>query len=103
DEREHCGRSRPTRERFQRMLEELLSHATVFGRDLPDALRRARRGHTGAYFIDFGGVFGFWEALRVPGDEQRWPSGHVRIPRGEWTVDRIHRSGHPGTPRRSHE
>ena len=77
-----------------------LSHATVFGSDMPDALRRARAGRTGAYFVDFGGVFGFWEALRVPGDEERWPAGEARIPESEWTVERIHRSGHliAGTP-----
>jgi hypothetical protein len=37
----------------------------------------------------FGGVFGFWEALRLPGDE-----GKERIPPEEWTVERLQRSGH---------
>jgi hypothetical protein len=37
--------------------------------------------------IYFSG-FGFWEALRLPGDEQQWPKGTL-LPPEEWTMDRF--------------
>ncbi|MET0378400.1 MAG: LLM class flavin-dependent oxidoreductase [Spongiibacteraceae bacterium] len=46
------------------------------------------------YYRLFGGGFGFWEGFRLPGDEERWPLGKVRLPASEWTMDRLERSGH---------
>jgi hypothetical protein len=71
-----------------------LSHAVAFGADRADALRRAEGGRIRAYWVDFGGVFGFWEAARLPEDESRWPRGQATIPRREWSLDRLARAGH---------
>jgi alkanesulfonate monooxygenase SsuD/methylene tetrahydromethanopterin reductase-like flavin-dependent oxidoreductase (luciferase family) len=71
-----------------------LSHAVAFGSDRADALRRAKAGRIGMYWVEFGGVFGFWEAARVPGDENRWPRGTATIPPSEWSVERLAESGH---------
>ena len=71
-----------------------VSHMTVFGDDVQDAYKRARRGRTGTYYTDFGGVFGFWEGFRLPGDEERWPRGQVPLPESERTMDRMARAGH---------
>jgi alkanesulfonate monooxygenase SsuD/methylene tetrahydromethanopterin reductase-like flavin-dependent oxidoreductase (luciferase family) len=71
-----------------------VSHFTVFGSDRDDAYRRAAAGRSGTYYQRFGGVFGFWEAFRRPGDEVRWPAATSRLPESEWTIDRLGQSGH---------
>jgi alkanesulfonate monooxygenase SsuD/methylene tetrahydromethanopterin reductase-like flavin-dependent oxidoreductase (luciferase family) len=62
------------------------------GRDTKEALEIAGAGSSGVWYQEFGGHFGFWEAFRVPEDEAKWPAGKVRLPRSEWTVERLHRT-----------
>jgi alkanesulfonate monooxygenase SsuD/methylene tetrahydromethanopterin reductase-like flavin-dependent oxidoreductase (luciferase family) len=60
--------------------------------DTAQALKIAEMGSAGVWYHDFGGYFGFWEAFRLPGDEEKWPAGKVRLPRSEWTVERLHKA-----------
>ena len=43
-------------------------------------------------FSRFWGHFGFFEAFRLPGDEEKWPRGKALVPQSEWTVDRMERA-----------
>ena len=58
------------------------------------ALKMADITMPNLYYREFGGGFGFWEGFRLPGDEEKWPVGKVRLPPSEWTLDRLERSGH---------
>ena len=51
----------------------------------------AEAGIGDCYYKQFGGVFGFWEAFRVPEDEEKYPRGKVMLPTSEWTVERLDR------------
>ena len=62
------------------------------GRDTAEALKIAETGVAGVWYHDFGGYFGFWEAFRLPGDEEKWPRGKKMLPRSEWTIDRLHKA-----------
>lgn len=62
------------------------------GRDTQQALKIAEAGSAGVWYHEFGGYFGFWEAFRLPEDEARWPLGKARLPRSEWTIERLHRT-----------
>ena len=46
-------------------------------------------GTAGVGFGKFWGHFGFFEAFRLPGDEEKWPRGKALVPQSEWTVDRM--------------
>ncbi len=63
-----------------------------FGRDRHEALQIAEQGAAGVGYTNFWGHFGFYEAFRIPGDEEKWPMGKAMIPRSEWTVDRLEKS-----------
>ena len=58
------------------------------------ALKMAEYTVPALYYREFGGGFGFWEGFRVAEDEDKWPAGKVRLPPGEWTLDRLERVGH---------
>ncbi|HKD70434.1 MAG TPA: LLM class flavin-dependent oxidoreductase [Candidatus Binataceae bacterium] len=60
--------------------------------DTNEALKIAEMGSAGVWYHDFGGYFGFWEAFRLPGDEDKWPLGKARLPRSEWTIQRLHKA-----------
>jgi alkanesulfonate monooxygenase SsuD/methylene tetrahydromethanopterin reductase-like flavin-dependent oxidoreductase (luciferase family) len=62
------------------------------GRDVDEGLKIAQTGCGGVWYHDFGGYFGFWEAFRLPGDEAKWPAGKARLPRSEWSIERLHRA-----------
>jgi hypothetical protein len=49
-------------------------------------------GTAGVGFGKFWGHFGFFEAFRLPGDEEKWPRGKALVPQSEWTVDRMDRA-----------
>ena len=40
----------------------------------------------------FWGHFGFFEAFRLPGDEEKWPRGKALVPQSEWTINRMDRA-----------
>jgi len=60
--------------------------------DANEAMKIAETGSAGVWYHDIGGYFGFWEAFRLPGDEARWPVGKARLPRSEWTIERLHKA-----------
>src|SRR5579875_154083 len=60
--------------------------------DTAQALKIAEMGSAGVWYHDFGGYFGFWEAFRLPGDEEKWPAGKERRPRSERAVERLHKA-----------
>ncbi|UGS38981.1 LLM class flavin-dependent oxidoreductase [Capillimicrobium parvum] len=102
---------------FRALCETYRDHAALHGRELrlgesvgamrsitihPDRQRALQLVEDGGYFVFdlyFGG-FGFWDAFRMPGDEERWPKGKSLIPKSEWTMDRFTRSKYAiaGTP-----
>jgi len=61
-------------------------------RDKHQALQLAERGSAGIGFPNFWGHFGFFEAFRIPGDEEKWPAGKVMIPPSEWKVERMEKA-----------
>jgi alkanesulfonate monooxygenase SsuD/methylene tetrahydromethanopterin reductase-like flavin-dependent oxidoreductase (luciferase family) len=67
------------------------AHSVSIARDKHEAYKMAEAGIGDNYYRQFGGVFGFWEAFRVPEDEEKWPSGKVMLPTSEWTIDRLDR------------
>lgn len=93
-------------EEFKRLAHLYHSTATEAGRDVKlgesigafravafgdseaqaqELLRRTNFYSFEAYFSRFG----FWEALRIPGDEEKWPKGQAMIPEEEWTMQRM--------------
>jgi alkanesulfonate monooxygenase SsuD/methylene tetrahydromethanopterin reductase-like flavin-dependent oxidoreductase (luciferase family) len=60
-----------------------------FGRNKEEAMTLAEAGSATVAFKRFWGYFGFYEAFRLPGDEEKWPAGKVQLPHSEWTVDRM--------------
>jgi alkanesulfonate monooxygenase SsuD/methylene tetrahydromethanopterin reductase-like flavin-dependent oxidoreductase (luciferase family) len=70
------------------------AHSATIARDKSEAHKLAERGIGDCYYKQFGGVFGFWEAFRVPEDEEKWPLGKATLPPSEWTVDRLDRCGY---------
>jgi len=64
------------------------------GRDKQEAYERAELGSPGTFFFDFSSQFGFCEALRMPEDEEKYPSGKVMLPPSEWTIERMDRCGY---------
>jgi alkanesulfonate monooxygenase SsuD/methylene tetrahydromethanopterin reductase-like flavin-dependent oxidoreductase (luciferase family) len=50
---------------------------------------------------DYFGGFGFWDSLRLPGDEEKWPMDpFTPLPKSEWTIDRMRKTTYSiaGTP-----
>lgn len=83
-----CGRKL---ERGQRLG---VLRQVYFGRDSNEVENLATHGHAGVTSGKFWGHFGFCEAFRLPGDEERWPKGKAMLPESEWTVDRMKRSNY---------
>jgi len=77
-------------------LGENISSARLWcmGESREAALKMAEITMPNLYYREFGGGFGFWEGFRLPGDEEKWPAGKVRLPPSEWTMDRLERVGH---------
>jgi alkanesulfonate monooxygenase SsuD/methylene tetrahydromethanopterin reductase-like flavin-dependent oxidoreductase (luciferase family) len=77
-----------------------VSKYVYIGADKQDAYKRAQLGSPGTFFYDFSSQFGFCEALRMPEDEEKYPSGKVPLPPSEWTIERMDRCGYldAGTP-----
>ena len=67
------------------------AHSVSIARNKSDALKMAEQGIGDSYYKQFGGVFGFWEAFRMPEDEEKYPSGKVMLPPSEWNVERLDR------------
>ncbi|HEV3109958.1 MAG TPA: LLM class flavin-dependent oxidoreductase [Candidatus Binataceae bacterium] len=67
------------------------AHSITIARDKSEAFKLAEAGIGDCYYKQFGGVFGFWEAFRVPEDEEKYPRGKVMLPTSEWTVERLDR------------
>jgi alkanesulfonate monooxygenase SsuD/methylene tetrahydromethanopterin reductase-like flavin-dependent oxidoreductase (luciferase family) len=67
------------------------AHSVMIARDRNEALKMAEAGIADGYYRQFGGVFGFWEAFRMPEDEAKYPRGQVMLPVSEWTVERLDR------------
>ena len=63
-----------------------------FGQNKEETYRLAEMGTAGVGFGKFWGHFGFFEAFRLPGDEEKWPRGKALVPQSEWTVDRMDRA-----------
>jgi len=59
-----------------------------FGQNRDETYRLAEMGTAGVGFGKFWGHFGFFEAFRLPGDEEKWPRGKALVPQSEWTIDR---------------
>ncbi|MFR9800905.1 LLM class flavin-dependent oxidoreductase [Pseudonocardia sp. RS010] len=62
--------------------------AVAFGEDRQQAWNLMERTNYYGFQIYFSG-FGFWEALRLPGDEQTYPKGSALLPPEEWTMERF--------------
>jgi alkanesulfonate monooxygenase SsuD/methylene tetrahydromethanopterin reductase-like flavin-dependent oxidoreductase (luciferase family) len=67
------------------------AHSVAIARDKNEAFKLAAAGINESYYKQFGGVFGFWEAFRMPEDEEKYPVGKAMLPPSEWTVDRLDR------------
>jgi alkanesulfonate monooxygenase SsuD/methylene tetrahydromethanopterin reductase-like flavin-dependent oxidoreductase (luciferase family) len=65
----------------------------VIGRSREEAMQIAEHTPGTVFNRDFSAGFGFWEGLRLPGDEEKWPLGKVPLPRSEWTVERMAKTG----------
>jgi alkanesulfonate monooxygenase SsuD/methylene tetrahydromethanopterin reductase-like flavin-dependent oxidoreductase (luciferase family) len=63
-----------------------------FGQNKEETYRLAEMGTAGVGFGKFWGHFGFFEAFRLPGDEQKWPPGKALVPQSEWTIDRMEKA-----------
>lgn len=63
-----------------------------FGQNKEETYRLAEMGTAGVGFGKFWGHFGFFEAFRLPGDEEKWPRGKALVPQSEWTIDRMDRA-----------
>jgi alkanesulfonate monooxygenase SsuD/methylene tetrahydromethanopterin reductase-like flavin-dependent oxidoreductase (luciferase family) len=63
-----------------------------FGNTEAQAVELHRRTHYHAYYDYFGG-FGFWDAWRMPGDEEKYPMNpFTPLPKSEWTQDRMRKA-----------
>ncbi len=71
-----------------------VSNYVYIGRDKQEAYQRAKLGSPGVFFYDFSSQFGFCEALRMPEDEEKYPSGKTTLPPSEWTIERMDRCGY---------
>ncbi|MDQ4117658.1 MAG: LLM class flavin-dependent oxidoreductase [Actinomycetota bacterium] len=71
--------------------------AIAFGDTREQAWELMERTNYFGFQVYFSG-FGFWEAHRLPGDEDRYPKGTL-LPPEEWTMDRFTKTkyGLPGT------
>ncbi len=67
------------------------AHSVSIARDKQEAYKMAEAGIGDCYYRQFGGVFGFWEAFRLPEDEAKWPAGKATLPTSEWTIERLDR------------
>jgi alkanesulfonate monooxygenase SsuD/methylene tetrahydromethanopterin reductase-like flavin-dependent oxidoreductase (luciferase family) len=67
------------------------AHSVVIARDKQEAYKIAEAGIGDCYYRQFGGVFGFWEAFRMPEDEHNYPTGKATLPPSEWTIERLDR------------
>ncbi len=65
-------------------------HSLYFGKDKQEARKLGDLGACGA-FRWFFHHFGFSDAWREPGDEQRYPTGKVALPASEVTMERLER------------
>jgi alkanesulfonate monooxygenase SsuD/methylene tetrahydromethanopterin reductase-like flavin-dependent oxidoreductase (luciferase family) len=65
--------------------------AIAFGDTREEAWDLMTRGNYYG-FQEWFSVFGFWEALRLPGDQEKWPLPSTLLPRSEWTMDRFTQS-----------
>lgn len=64
-----------------------------FGKDPGEVRKLADQGHAGVSFRQFWGHFGFCEAFRLPGDDERWPPP-AQLPASEWKVGRMLKSNY---------
>ncbi len=48
----------------------------------------AERGAAALFYRRFNRIYGFWEAFRLPGDDEKFPLAKGGLPRSEWTVER---------------
>jgi alkanesulfonate monooxygenase SsuD/methylene tetrahydromethanopterin reductase-like flavin-dependent oxidoreductase (luciferase family) len=65
----------------------------VLGDTREAAMKLAEITTAAIYYREFGGGFGWWEGFRLPGDEEKWPAGKVKLPESEWTMERLERAG----------
>jgi alkanesulfonate monooxygenase SsuD/methylene tetrahydromethanopterin reductase-like flavin-dependent oxidoreductase (luciferase family) len=63
-----------------------------FGNNQAEALAAAEPGTIDQFFRKFAGVFGFWDAWRLPEDEAKYPAAKGLLPSSEWTLDRMMKS-----------
>ncbi|MGH8008723.1 MAG: LLM class flavin-dependent oxidoreductase [Candidatus Binatia bacterium] len=63
-----------------------------FGDNRAEALEMAGLGTIDQFFRRFAGVFGFWDAWRLPEDEAKYPAAKGLLPPSEWTIDRMVKS-----------
>jgi len=63
-----------------------------FGQNKEAAFRLAEIGTAGIAFMRYWGHFGFFEAFRLPGDEEKYPRGKALLPPSEWSVDRMEKA-----------
>ncbi|MCW2898612.1 MAG: hypothetical protein JWO67_877 [Streptosporangiaceae bacterium] len=73
--------------------------AVAFGDDEAQAVDVLRRGNFRTFELYFS-KFGFWEALRLPGDQEKWPFGQAPLPLETQTIDRMRETEYAlvGTP-----
>jgi alkanesulfonate monooxygenase SsuD/methylene tetrahydromethanopterin reductase-like flavin-dependent oxidoreductase (luciferase family) len=63
-------------------------HQIYFGNTRAEAMELAERGAVDLFYRRFNGIYGFWEAFRLPGDDEKFPLAKGGLPRSEWTVER---------------